>query len=101
MRPIPIKLREQIAADPFMKRCIYKYCQGKPEWEHAFLYAGKQINEVWAIIPVCEHHHRGPGLDKDYNRYRALERADLADLKKRMPKKNWSQIFSFLNLKYA
>ena len=100
MRPTPIKLRKQIAADPFMRRCIYSQCNEKPEWEHAFLYAGKQINEAWNIIPVCAYHHRGWGFDKDYNRYRAIIRADIKDLQKRMPKKNWTQIKNYLTKKF-
>jgi len=64
-----------------MKKCIYSDCPGKPEWEHAFTYQ-KQINEAWAIVPACAYHHRGKGLDKDYNRYRAIIRADIIDLQK-------------------
>ena len=100
MRPIPPQLREQIAADPFMKRCIYPWCGNWPEWEHAFEYSGRQINEAWAIVPVCTYHHRGAGLVKDYNQYRAIIRADLADLEKRMPKKDWQQIYKYLTQKY-
>ena len=99
MRPIPPKLREQIAKDPFMKDCIYPGCAGKPEWEHAFTYK-QQINEAWAIVPVCAYHHRGAGLDKDYNRYRAIIRADIDDLCVRMPKKDWRQIYKYLTQKY-
>lgn len=90
MRPIPMKLRKEIAADPWMKICCHPDCSRKPEWEHAWIYAGKQINEKWAIIPVCEYHHRGPGLDKDFNRRIALSRATDADLAK-YPKRNWTQ----------
>lgn len=106
MRPIPLKLRTEIAKDKFMARCIYCdlgrgfECNGRVEWEHAFLYAGKQINEAWAIVPVCTYHHRGDGLDKHYNEYRAIIRADIHDLQIRMPKKDWKQIKEFLTNKY-
>lgn len=99
MRLIPVKLRQQIANDPFMDRCIYEGCNGRPEWEHAFNYQ-QQVNEAWAIVPVCEYHHRGAGLDKNYNQYRAIIRADIEDLMKRMPKKNWRQIKKYLVEKY-
>ena len=65
------------------------------EWEHAFIYAGKQINEWWAIIGVCWHHHRGPGLDKDYNKFRALERMsekDLDEAQKKYPNVDWRKL---------
>lgn len=106
MRPIPPKLREEIANDPFMRKCIYSdigkghECRGRVEWEHAWTYAGKQINEAWAIVPVCTYHHRGDGLDKDYNRFRAITRADIDDLEKRMPKTNWRQMRKYLCGKY-
>ncbi len=102
MRPIPKKLREEIARDPFMKTCIRRNeeCSGRIEWEHAFTYAGKQINEAWAIVPVCVYHHRGLGLDKEYNQYRAIIRADIEDLCKRMPNKDWRQIKNYLVGKY-
>lgn len=96
MRPIPPKLKEQIANDPFMAKCIYVGCENPPEWEHAFTYAGKQINEWWAIIPVCKYHHRGKGLNKEYNQYRAIIRANIDDLCKRMPNKDWRQIKRYL-----
>ncbi len=106
MRPIPPKLRKQLALDPFMSRCIYNHigkgneCRGRVEWEHAFLYAGKQINEAWAIVPCCTYHHRGDGLDKDFNRYMAIVRADIKDLQNRMPRNDWSQVLKFLTTKY-
>jgi len=90
MRPIPTKVKQELEADPRMKKCIYttalasclaateaeciEPCVGRITWEHAFIYAGKQINEPWAILGICEHHHLGAGLDKDFNRYVALKK---------------------------
>ena len=101
MRPIPEKLREQMNNDPAMYICVYNdedCCDmydrkaPRPEWEHCFTYAGRQINEWWAIIAACWYHHRGPGLNKEYNRYRALKRMTEEDLKQaelKYPKFNW------------
>lgn len=102
MRPIPKGLRWRITRDPFMKVCIHDNheCKGRVEWEHAFTYAGKQINEFWAIVPVCTYHHRGPGLNKEYNQFRAIIRADIESLCKRMPNKNWRQIKKYLCNKF-
>ncbi len=77
MHPIPPKIRAELAADPFMKRCFRwqeHECQGRVEWEHAWIYAGRQVQERWAIIPCCTFHHRGEGLDKNLNRYAAILR---------------------------
>jgi len=114
MRPIPLKLRERMESDPEMHVCIYSHfphgfpftqvndCMdefgnrpGRAEWEHAFIYAGKQINEWWAIIGVCWFHHRGPGLNKDYNKYRALMRMsekDFDEAQIKYPKDDWRKI---------
>lgn len=106
MDPIPLKIRKIIAQDPFMKTCIYEKigrgheCSGRIEWEHAFSYK-KQIHEPWAIVPCCSHHHRGSGLDKDFNRFMAIIRADIDDLEKRMPRQDWRQIKKYLVSKFG
>jgi len=84
MRPIPPALRTKIASDPFMRKCIRDSeatCEGRITWEHTFTYSGKQINERWAIVPLCEHHHFRD-LNKNYGRYIALLRATESDLNK-------------------
>lgn len=58
---IPEDIREQLADDPFMQNCILApldECEGRIEWNHAFTYAGKRVNELWAILPMCTKHHR-------------------------------------------
>ena len=74
-------------------------CSGRITWEHAFIYKN-QIQEEWAIIPLCWRHHLGDLLDKELNHYIALKRADLDDLCKRMPKKDWKTMFNYLRNKY-
>jgi hypothetical protein len=106
MRPIPLKLREQMEQDPIMRMCCHSDeddscdCEdewgkhpGRAEWEHCFIYAGKQINEWWAIIGCCWYHHRGPGLNKDLNKWFAIKRMtekDLVEAQKKYPKFNWT-----------
>ena len=67
---------------------------------HPTIYAGKQIQERWCIIPVCTYHHRNGGLDKRFNEYIALRRSNIADLTLRMPKTDWIQKFKYLSGKY-
>lgn len=112
MRLIPEKLRKEIAQDARMKRCIYanKDCSnefgnkpGRVEWEHCFTYANKQINERWAIIGVCWYHHRGPGLDKAYNKFVALSRMTDTEFDKasrKYPSLDFTQMHSYLRNKY-
>ncbi len=90
MRPIPQKLKDEILSDLYYKKCCRKNhdCKGRITWEHAFIYAGRQINEKWAIIPLCVYHHLGEGLDKRLNEIIAVSRATPEDLAK-YPRKNW------------
>ena len=99
MRPISQKLRKELEHRADMKRCIHNGCPEKPEWEHAWTYGGRQINEQWAIVPVCEYHHRGVGLNKEYNQYMSLKRATEYDLKK-YPRVNWRLIRGYLDSKF-
>lgn len=112
MRPIPKKLRDQLADDIFMKSCVYESpdapnhdCSGRIEWEHAWTYSGRQINEIWAIIGCCTAHNRSKAMDKDYNRYRSILRAKELNLwpevKAKYPKVDWEQIFKHLSQKYG
>lgn len=57
---IPIKMRDELQEDNFMKTCCLQseMCKGKIEWHHNLIYAGKRINEKGAILPVCQEHHR-------------------------------------------
>lgn len=103
MRKIPPKLREILANDPYYLLCARRSdsgCDGRITWEHAFIYAGRQVNERWAIIPLCEYHHLREGLDKEKNQAIALLRASNADLLK-YPKANWLQRKRYLFSKHA
>ncbi len=91
MRPIPLKLREEMSNDPYYKRCARanSECNGRITWEHAFTYAGRQVNEKWAIIPLCWYHHLGAGLVKIKNQIIAAARATLEDREK-YDRLNWA-----------
>jgi len=81
MRPIPIKLRMQLMDNPSMNECVLRdeHCHGSIQWDHALTYAGKQVNEAWAIIPVCEAHHGAQHQRK--REWLALSRAIKKELK--------------------
>ena len=70
-------------------------CSGKMTKEHALYYAGRQIQEPWAIIDLCWHHHLGAGLNKRMNEYLAIMRATPEDLAK-YPRVDWAQKLSYL-----
>lgn len=89
MNKIPEKLRKQLAADPTYKRCAllgYHECAGRITWEHAVMFKGKQLQERWAIIPICAKGHAvdqyqdAGTLNKEMNLWVALNRATEEDL---------------------
>lgn len=98
MRLIAQRLRNEMAVDPYYQVCARKNgeCQGRITWEHAFIYAGKQINEKWAIIPLCVYHHLGEGLVKNENQRIALDRATPEDLAK-YPSFDWEKRRNYVN----
>lgn len=71
-------------------------CEGRSTMEHAFLYAGKQIPDKWAVVRLCEWAHLGPGLNKRINQWLALRHATPQDLAK-YPKTDWEQLRKRLN----
>lgn len=46
-------------ANPFMKKCCIdiSQCSGKIEFHHNLIYAGRQVNEAWCILPLCKTCH--------------------------------------------
>lgn len=97
MRKIPTELRERLAADPRMKVCAAAHlgdCEGRIEWHHVWIYAGKQINEYWSIVGACHYHHSEVNSNREVRE--AFERVSLGlatfeDLHG-YPRKNWEQI---------
>jgi len=112
MRRIPDELKEAIASSPLHGRCIRRLvfrdheCEGRITWEHAILYAGRQVNEVWAILELCEKAHSTGAyqdtgiLDKRKNEYLAISRMTAAD-EASYPRCDWRQRRSYLKSLYG
>lgn len=88
MRKISRKVREVLELLPQIYARLAPECKGRITWEHCWIYAGKQIDEAWAIIFLCEYHHdvgtqQGNGdLNKKINQWISLNRATDEELKK-------------------
>lgn len=89
MNNVPQTLRKQLAADPSYLRCCllgYHECGGRITWEHAITFKGRQLQERWAILPLCARGHgvdlyQDAGtLDKEQNLWVALNRASDEEL---------------------
>jgi hypothetical protein len=101
MRPIPKKLRDTLNKDPFMAVCCLadSECDGRIEFDHTIIHQGRQLNERWAIVPVCEHHHDGQQY-KERRQLVALNRASWTDLLMISKAVNWIQRRDYLRTKY-
>lgn len=95
-------MRKAMDADPYYHQCARRsgQCEGRITWEHALIYAGKQVNEPWAIVPLCEHHHLYGGMVKEINEWLALSRATPEDLAK-YPRANWKVKIEYLVKKFG
>lgn len=88
MRPIPPKLRAEMAADPYYEVCCLTGLKKAPwvkiEWHHAFMYAGRQVNEKWCIVPLEKSFHarvHEPWIKEKIDRI-ILNRADEETLRR-------------------
>lgn len=91
MNKIPKRLLSEILNDDYYKSCARKFegeCEGRITLEHALLYAGKQVQEKFAILPLCYRHHLGDRLNKQMNIRIAMSRATKENLKN-YPKNTW------------
>lgn len=87
MNKVPQKLRKKWAIEDLLgmvRECMRSEegdCAGRVTKEHAIIFAGKQLQEEWAILDICEYHHgvnnfqdRG-NLNKEKHVWIALNRA--------------------------
>ncbi len=89
MRPISQRVSRLLDEEPDIC-CRYADggCAGRITREHALIYAGRQIDEPWAIIKLCARHHGVDGwqdrgdLNKEKNVWIALNKATDEELQK-------------------
>ena len=62
MNRIPKRLNDELNEDPFYKTCCLAsdgMCSGRVERHHALIFAGRQLQKKFAILPACQgYHHR-------------------------------------------
>lgn len=97
MRPISKKNRRAIDEDPYFKICVRRGegCDGRITIEHAFIYAGRQVDELWAFVPLCWRHHLGDGFVKEIGQFKALDRLsnkEIEKIQKQYDRVDWSKL---------
>jgi hypothetical protein len=111
MSTIPKKLRDRLSQSLFHKHCARKgimghECAGRITWDHAVIFAGSQVQEEWAIVPLCAKGHSvdqwqdSGDHDKAVSLWIALNRASAADLEK-YSRANFQTKLAYLNGKYG
>lgn len=110
MRPISSKVKAELLANPRMSRCARLdegSCDGRITWEHAIIHAGRQLDESWAILGICEYHHGvnkyqdGGAMNKEKHEWLALRQAPEGRLKELSKAINYEQKLKYLNTKYG
>ena len=103
---IPLKLREELATDPYYKKCCLTGTMSeKIDWHHNFNFAGKNINENWCILPLANsihQYHKGITSDvKEKLNWIMYNRADDETLKRYSKAKDLIKEKLRLNKKYG
>jgi len=60
MNHIPKALNDELNDDPFYTRCVLGRlggCGGRIERHHALIFAGRQLQKKFCILPTCHEHH--------------------------------------------
>lgn len=106
------KDRKIMEEDPFYTVCSLNgwfghECGGRITREHALIYKGRKIQELWAIIPLCAKYHsvdqyQDNGLlNKELNVWVALNRATDEELQRHSKLEDYIYMRDYLNDKYG
>lgn len=108
------KLRTEVNEDPDYLICslrdydpVESPCAGRITREHAIIYAGRKVQEKWAIIPLCARHHAvdeyqdGGDMKKEVSQWVALNRASDAILTQFSKAVDYIRLRGYLNDKYG
>lgn len=113
MNNVPQKLRNKWRTEDWRgqhRECMRAdegNCHGRITKEHAIIYAGKQLQEEWAILDICEFHHgvnnyqdRGD-LRKEKHIWLALNRANDEQIRAISKAIDYFDLRERLNYKYG
>lgn len=115
MNNVPTKIKKgwmNEAFDPNIKprvclRADEGNCAGRLTKEHAIIFAGKQVQEEWAILDICAFHHGvdeyqdNGQKDNEKHTYLALCRATDDELRRISKAIDYLALRSRLQAKYA
>jgi hypothetical protein len=104
VRKIPTKLRDDMSNDPYMKQCCFDGNHwGHVEWHHNLIYSGRQVNEAFCILPLCQLHHRDADNKETREKLNWImwNRATEEQLTRFSKAENYKETLARLNNKYG
>ena len=86
------------------QQCIHSGVHGV-EQEHAIFYSGRQVDEVWAVVPCSYDYNRNPSAEiKAKSSYVAMLQCkslgEWEEMKEKYNKRDWDREFNLLHEKY-
>lgn len=107
MNNIPTSVKRKMALDPFYKTCCLtgeRGSYGDPiQWHHNLIYAHKQVQEAFAILPIKKSLHElvSNSMVKDRLDWVMLNRASEAEIRKYSKVVDLSRRREYLNSVYG
>lgn len=101
---MPPALRDELSLDPFYEKCCItgaRAAETKVEWHHNFIYAGRQVQERWCILPLAQQIHADIVQHKERCDWIMLNRADDDTLRRYSKAINLYARREALNKKYG
>lgn len=102
MRAIPPALRAEMEVDPYYKKCaITGATSEKIDWHHNLIFAGRQVNEKFCIIPLAKSIHDDIVKHKEKVDWIMLNRATEEELRRYSKVVDYVRMKEVLNEKYG
>jgi len=104
MRPIPKPLLKKMLADPFYQQCCITGKTAKDEkieLHHNLIFASRQVNEEFAILPLAKSVHDNIVYYKSLCDYIMWSRATEAQRKFYSKAIDYEQYYQFLKKKHG
>ncbi len=108
---MPSRLRKELQVDPYYINCCLRAvraseranmgCSGRIEWHHNARFGGSNIQERFAILPLCKIHHRAVNQLKEKLDQIMLNRATDDQIKKISKAVDYQRLKIYLNKKYG
>lgn len=101
MRQIPIKLKSELSTDSYYKKCCISGTIKDIEWHHNLIFAGRQVNERFCILPLNREVHKNIGKYKEQCDWIMWNRASPEQIKKYSKCVDYQRVKDNLNKKYG